>query len=808
MDLLRELRLTLRHLWNSPGYTAATVLTLALAIGATSAIFSAVHAVLLRPFPMHEPDDLVICWGTDPSRNQAVVELSHRNFRDWADGSRSFVQTAAMGSSAWPAVLEGRGEPIRLSSVGVSASFFDTLGVPPLHGRVFRTEDEQPNAPRVVVLSHGAWVRLFGADPGVIGTVIRVNGPHTVVGVMPAGFDFPRGTDYWTPVVPMLVGAAAQWGDGTLQNVGVLFVIGRLRDGVTRQMATEDLDGIAAGQEAVGIPRFGTAVVMTPLLDYVLGPVRQALWWLFGAVGVLLLIACANVSGLLLTRVTTRQREHVIRVALGATRMQIGRLWVLETGILVLVSGLAGFAAAGWIAGGIAALAPEDVPRLADVSIDARVGAFTLVVMGLALLLCGAGPVLQAGASNVSDALKDAAYGGGRPLRARSALVTLQIALSVVLLVTAGLIVRSFVHLRQIDLGFDPSSVLVMNVDPRNAKPSLNRWLHDLLDRIGRMPGVESAGAVYLKPLALGPIGQGTGVQLEGQTPGSETQANPTLNYQVATPGYFRTMRIPLRQGRLFDARDDERSPRVAIVSESTARRLWPGQDPIGKRVLMPAFAPDAAHVWRTVVGVVGNVRYRGLNEVQFDIYDAALQAASPARELAIRTSGDPVALAAAVQAEARRRHSDVIVDGITTMDAIVARALAPWRFSSWLFALFATLAFALAAVGLFSLVSLDAAQRAREFAVRVALGARPQDILRRVFFSAGARVLKGMALGLAVAVIAAQSIRTLLFGVEPLDAPTYVGVLALVTLVVALASYVPARRAARVDPIVLLRRE
>lgn len=807
--MIRELRHTCRQLLSAPGYTAATVITLALAIGATSAIFSAVHGVLLRPLPIHNPGELVICWATDPARNQAVVELSHRNVRDWAEQSRSFVQTAAMGSSAWPAVLEGRGEPARLSSVGVSASFFDTLGVPPLHGRVFRAEDEQPNAPRVVVLSHGTWVRRFGADPAVVGTVVRLGAPHTVVGVMPDGFDFPRGTDYWTPVVPILFDASAQWGDGTLQNVGVLFAVGRLREGVTRAMAIEDLDRIAAAQDAAGIPRFGTAVVVTPFLEYLLGPVRQALWWLFGAVGMLLLIACANVSGLLLTRVTVRQREHVIRVALGATRMQIGRLWALETFVLVLAGGLAGFALAGWIAGGIASLAPEDVPRLGEVSIDARAAAFTVLVMAFTAFLCGAGPVLQAGGLAVSDSLKDAAYGAGRPLRARSALVTVQIALAVVLLVAAGLILRSFVQLRQIDVGFDPSNVLVMTVDPRDAKPSLNRWLHDLLERVAQMRGVESAGAVYLRPLSLGPIGQGTWVLLEGQTavPGVDL-GNPILNYQVATPGYFRAMRIPLKQGRLFDVHDDERSPRVALVSEGTARRLWPGEDPIGKRVLMPAFAPNVADSWRTVVGVVGDVRYRGLNEVQFDIYDAALQAASPARDLAIRASGDPLALAAAVQAEARRLHPDVIVDSITTMDAIASRALAPWRFSSWLFALFATLAFALAAVGLFSLVSLEATQRAREFAVRVALGARPRDILSRVMLSAAGRVLKGMGVGLAAALLGAQWLRTLLFGVGPLDAATYVGVLALVISVVALASYLPARRATRIDPLVLLKRE
>jgi putative ABC transport system permease protein len=802
-----DIRLTVRHLVSTPGYTTATVLTLALAIGATSAIFSAVHAVLLKPLPIREPDDLVICWTTDPARNQAVGELSYRNFRDWQTASRSFTDLAALGSSAWPAVLERRGEPARLSLVAVTSSFFETLGAPPLVGRTFRPDDEQPNAPRVAVLSHATWVRRFGADPAVVGAVVQLGAPHTIVGVMPRGFDFPRSTDYWTPVVPILAEASDHWGNALFQNVGVLFVIGRLRDGVTLAMAADELDRIARAQGQAGVPQFGTAAVVTPFLDYLLGPVRRALWWLFAAVGVLLLIACANVSGLMLTRVTLRQREHAIRQALGATRARIGRLWAGETMLLVLAGGGAGLAAARWIAAGIVTLAPEDVPRLAEISINPRVAVFTLMVMAATVLLCGAGPVLQASASSLADTLKDSAHGGARSHRARSVLVTLQIALAVVLLVAAALIVRSFVNLRQIELGFDPAGVLSMKVEPRSGKLSPNVWLHELLARVEKFSEVEAAGAVYLRPLALGPIGENILVLLEGQT-AAAGRANPTLNYQIATPRYFRAMRIALRRGRLFDARDDERSRRAALVGESTARRLWPGQDPIGKRILMPSFTPGTADIWRTVVGVVGDVRYRGLNEVQYDIYDAALQAPQTASDLVIRTSGDPLAIAAAVQREARRLDPHVLVDSITTMEAIVARALASWRFSSWLFTLFATLAFALATVGLFSLVSLDAAQRSRELALRVALGARPRDILRRVLLSAGSRVVTGTSLGILAALACARWMRALLFGIDPLDPLTYVAVLALLTLVVGFASYLPARRAARVDPIVLLRRE
>jgi len=811
MDLLHSARLTLRDLARHPGFTSAAVATLALAIGANGAMFGVVYAALLKPSAIRQPGNLVTVWERQRA-SAPVVELSHRNFEDLATHARSFDHVAAFGSSTWPVILDAGGEAARLSSAGVSASFFETLRVQPALGRVFRPDDDRPNAPRVVILSHGTWVRRFGGDPNVVGTTIQLEQPHTIVGVMPRAFDFPRGTDVWLPVVPILAGA----GDGRLQSplesVGVLFLVGRLHEGVTAAMASEELDRLAAQQQRVnGVRRFGDAMVVTPFLDYLMGPVRQALWALFAAVAVLLLIACATVSGLMLTRVSLRRREQAVRMALGATRAQLGQRWILETVILAATGGALGLALMQWIAKGLTTLAPDDVAGLSEVGVNAPVAAFTFGAMLGAAILCGVQPVWYGGSASLIDALADGSHvtPGKRTHRARSILLAVQVGLAVVLLVVAGLVTRSFIKLRTLDLGFVPANVLTMNVEPRDPRPSGNEWMQGLLDRLARLPAVEAAGAVSLRPLALGPIGSDTWVVLDGQPGANEIgRLNPTLNYQVASPGYFNAMRIPLIRGRLFTDRDNGTSPRVALVGESTARHLWRGADPIGKRMLMPSHSADGGqNVWRTVVGVVGDVRYRGLDDVRLDVYDAALQAPSIAADLVIRTSVAPLTTAAAVQTEARRLDPHVILDRVTTMDAIVSRAAAPWRFSVWMFTLFAAMAFLLAAVGLFSLVSLDVTHRRREFAVRLALGARVRDVHGSVLVSALRRALPAVIVGVMIAGASSRTIGHLLFDVTPLDPFTYGAVIALVMAVVAAAAWLPAYRAAHVDPMVLLKR-
>ena len=805
-----DIRHAVRHLRQSPGYTATAVLTFALAIGANSAIFSAVNTVLLRPLPVEAPENLAVVWQTDEG-GKAVVELTHRHLREWTSSSTTFVKAAVMGSHNWSAVVQDRGEPSKIWFCGVSGAFFETLGVKPVLGRGLGPQDDVPNVPLVAVLNHGAWVRRFGADPGIVGKTMTLDdGPIEIVGVMPAGLDFPRGAEFWVPIVPML-GSGTPPNTKTLDTVGVFYVVGRLRPGLDAAKARAEVDATEAHLDKAnpGRLKWGSRAVATSFLDHVFGPVRPALRVLWAAVGVLLLIACANVSGLMLTRVSRRRHEHSIRLALGASRAAIGRLWIIETLLVAAAGGVLGLAVAHWIARAIVALAPDDLPRVADVSIDMTVALFTFAAVMMVALVTGAMPLRHAGADNLVASLEgERTTTSKRTLHARSTLLVVQIGLSVVLLVAAGLVLRSFLTLRQVDLGFSPDRILALTVQPGNPNRPPNLWMKDLLTRVRTLPGVEAAGAVYLRPLMLGPIGQGVTVLLEGQPETREAiEANPVLNYQIATPGYFETLKVPLRAGRLFNEQDTADAPRVAIVSQATARRLWPGQDPIGRLLFMSNFtAGKPGKSWRTVVGVVSDVRYRGLDEVQFDVYDPALQVGLSAGNIVVRSAGDPLALAGPVRSIARELDPAAIVDSITTMNAVVERAEAPWRLTMWMFVLFAGLAFGLAALGLFSLVALDVAHRGREFAIRLALGATRTAILRGVLVRAGWRVLSGLAIGLAVAVIASRAMRGLLFGIAPGDAVTYAAVLGVVLVAVAIAAYVPARRAARVDPQALLR--
>lgn len=810
-----ELRSALRNLRASPAYTAAATLTLALAIAANTAIFGVVYAILLRPLPIHDPDRLVVAWETDASSGLPVMELSYAQFRSWSEHARAFERLAAMSSSSWSMVLEGRGDPVKISSIGVSSSFFATLGAHPALGRVFTPDDDKGASGDVVVLSHASWVSRFGGDAAIVGRSIALDHrPYTVVGVMPRGFDFPRGTELWRPVVPVLTRSSAEWKTDALTFVRVLHVIGRLRGGVGIAAARDELSALSARFSDAGHRPEG--VVVTPLLDYTLGPLREGLWWLFGAVGVLLLVACANVSGLTLTRAAVRRREQAIRLALGASRMQVGRLWLGEAALLGAAGGVCGVLAARWLLAAVVALAPDDVPRLGDVDVNLPVALFTVASTLIAALLCAAAAILHTSAARVGEVLNETARATAGPAsnRIRSTLVVAQIALAVVLLVSAGLVVRSFATLQRLDVGYDATNVLTLAVDPASAQMPARAWFDEVIQRIEALPGVESAGAVFLRPLAFGAIGTDTSMLHEGQG-GTLQKAiedgskNPKLNFQMATPGYFRAMRIPLLRGRLFDERDHAGSPRVVVIGEQAAERLWPGQDPIGKRLNTPQHSRGVfGNAWHTVIGVVKDVHYRGINDVRNDLYEPAAQSLKGPEFLVVRTTGDPLAIAAAVRAAIRAHDRQAVVSGITTMDAILGRALAPWRLSSWMLTLFAVFAFVLAIVGLVGLMSLEVAQRLREFAVRIALGAEPRHVRAQVYRSAAIRAAAGLTLGVAAALAVTQWMRALLFGVSPVDAPTYAVVSAAVGLTVVMVSLWPAARAARVDPIDILKRE
>ena len=812
MSLATDVAVVARRLTASPGYTLGIIITLALALGANTAIFSVVHATLLHPLVARDPGRLVVVWESDPAKGVAVVELAYNTFRAWATSGRSFTDASAFGSSTWTEVLRGVDESVRLASTGVSATFFETLGVRPMLGRTFRTEDDVPNAERVVMLSHRLWKTRFGGDHSIVGTTLQFDRPHAIVGVMPEGFDFPRGTDLWMPVLPILAEAEAKWKINARADAGVLFMLARLRDGVSPQAAGDELNALAAHVQRSGGRQFGTAVTVTPVVDVLLGPIRPALWCLFAAVVILLAIACANVAGLIMKRASVRRREFAIRLALGAMIGELSRLWLVEIVVLACAGGGVGLLAAHWITRTILTLAPQALPGLAASSINVPVAAFTLLAVVASAFVCGAWPILDLRAIDLNAAVKSVPR---TPWvlgwhRTRSALVTTQISLAVVLLVAGGLAIRSAMNVGRVDLGFTPSGVVTLQLSARPGTPTTNQWLSDVVTRVAAVPGVESVGSVAQLPFELGPIGADSWVILEGQTDTPEARRqNPSVNYQTAFPGYFHAMQISLTQGRLFNAQDDARSPRVAVISETTARRLWPGQNPLQRRILLPNQTPDGPRtVWRTVVGVVSDVRYRGIGDVRLEVYDSAQQSDFLASSLVVRGPGDLVGLAAAVRAEVRRLDPHAVIDRVTTMEEIVARVTAPWRFTVWVLAVLAVIACVLASAGLFGLVALDVVQRQREFAVRLALGAQPTELLRLAVFRGGRSALLGIIGGLVIALVGTRAVQGMLFQVRALDLTTYAGVVTLIVTIVGLASYLPARRAAAVDPLTLLKAE
>lgn len=812
MTLFTEVRRAIRSLWRTPGYTATVVCTLALAIGANSAIFGAVYAVLLRPLPVASPEDLAVAWQTDEG-GQAVVELTYRHLQEWRKAGTTFTAAAVMASHNWDAVLEGHGAPERIWFAGVSGTFFDVLGVAPILGRALGAGDDVPNGPGVAVLHHDTWVRRFGSDPGVVGTTMRIDGePVEIVGVMPAGLDVPRGAEFWTPVVPILASGTPP-STTALERVGVFYVLGRTRTGLAPDMAAREIDDTERQLDLSTPGRlvWGARAVVTPFSTFVFGPIRPALFSLWGAVGILLAVACANVAGLMLTRASTRRHEHAVRAALGATPAQLGRMWLAESFVIAALGGAVGLWLASALLRAVVTLAPDDVPRLADIAVDLRVGLFTLLAIVGTAGLTSLAPWRLAASGHWSDALhglRATASLGTR--RARSSLLVAQIGCAVVLVIAAGLVVRSFGALRSVDVGFVSDHVLTASVRPQGATLGPNAWMDRLLTDVRALPSVDAAGAVLLRPLMLGPIGQGVQVTLEGQpdVPASADR-NPTLNYQVATPGYFEAMRVRLLRGRTFTADDRAGAARVAVVGARTAARLWPGQDAIGRRVLMSTFTPGVpGRDWRTVVGVVSDVRYRGLDEVQLDIYDPALQVGLAAQTLVVRTTAPTAETAARVTQLARALDGGVIVDGVTTMNAVVERAQAPWRLTMWLFVAFAVLALGLAALGIVSVVALDVANRRREFAVLLTLGASPRGVVLQVLRGAGLRAGAGIALGVVAARASAHLLSGVLFEVTPHDEIAYAAAVSAIACVVIVAVLVPSIGAARVEPQILLRQD
>jgi putative ABC transport system permease protein len=804
-DLMQDLGFGLRMLRSSPAFALVAILTLALGIGANTAIFSVVRGVLLEPLPFPKQDQLMTVWEKDDQGRSS--NTSWANFMDWNRLNHSFDGIAAV--SFWSPTMVGPHDAETLVGFRVSSTFFDLMGVKFERGRNFlRSEDVRGNN-FVVILSYGFWQRTFGGDPGILGKSVQLGTrAYTVVGVLPAAFpsvlsfDPRKPADIYTPLAY----------DETLpyacRDCRHLRAFGRLRNGVSIQQAEAEMNQISANL----VREYPTAysasgVTLTPLKDYLVGDVKTALWALLGAVGFVLLIACVNVANLLLAWGARRQHECALRAALGAGRTRMVRQFLTESLLLSLLGGGFGLLLA-W--GGVALLQRirlANLPRLQDVQIDAWTFAFSFGISLLTGIAFGLLPAFRASRLDLNETLKESgkSSAGKERHRLRGALVFADVALALLLLAGAGLMMKSFVRLLEVNPGFDPSHTLTLTLSlwgPKSADAPAVAFFEQVLQRVRTLPGVESAGVVSQLPLG-GNLDR-YGVHVEGKAlPNPEE--DPSADRYSITPGYLRAMRIPLLHGREFDARDVRDSPPVALVNESMAREFWPGEDPAGKRFRMG----DTKGPWKTVVGVVGDVLHKGLDAPHtIQVYLPNTQFTDSTVILAVRTSHEPVSLAAAVRSEIASLDPQVPVSEVATMEQVVSVSVANQRFGALLFLLFGVIALVLTAVGIYGVISYGVAQRRHEIGIRLALGATRREVLSLLVREAMKPALLGAVLGLSAAFGLTRLLSGLLYNVKPTDPLVFAAVVLLLIAVALLASYIPARRATRVDPMVALRYE
>jgi putative ABC transport system permease protein len=805
---MSDLRYAIRTLRSRPGFTAIAVLTIALGIGANTAIFSVVHAVLLRPLPYPHAERLMMVWVYNPREGFDKDVASYAVFDDWRSQSRSFEHLAAyFGASV---SLTGAGDPVQLRGARVSASFFPALNVQPALGRWFGDEDAAAGHERSVILAHALWQERFGGDPALIGRTVQLNGsPYDVVGVMPAGFEYPENATFWIPLAP--VDPYKQYMES--RTTHWLNVIGRLRADSTKAAAQIDMDTIAR-RLAQHYPETdsGQGVRVTALHDEIVGDVRGGLLVLFGAVGCVLLIACANVANLLLTRSTGRSRELAIRTALGAARSRIVIQLLTESLVLAFAGAATALLFAMW---GIAALrqaAPTNLPHLSSIAIDVPVLLFTLLVALLTGVIVGIVPAWRGTSANQSDALKADGRSGGegpRGRRVRHILAIAEVAVALVLLIGAGLLARSLVMIASTDLGFNPHNVLAVSIElPRQkyaTDSQIVQFYEQLLDRISTLPGARSAGVG--SSVLLGPLPQSSTLLVEGR-PAPTSAINPPVPYDTVTNGYFQTLGIPLTQGRLFGPEDRPTAPGRVVVNQAFVRRFFPSEDPLGKRVTF-GNPQDKGVRWLTIVGVVADTRRGGINRPPWaEVYFPLTQSADPRLTLLVRTAGDPIALAHAVQAQLWTVDPAQPVASIRTLEQLLALTQANRRFTTLMLIAFAAVALVLAAIGIYGVIAYSTAQRTKEIGVRIALGATRADVVRMVLRD-GVRIgAFGIAIGTAAAAAGSRVLSSLLFGVSSHDPLTFAALPAGLLLVALFASWIPARRALAVEPVTALRAE
>ncbi|HEX2095287.1 MAG TPA: ABC transporter permease [Longimicrobiaceae bacterium] len=798
--LFQDLRYALRTLLYAPGFTAVTVMTLALGIGATTAIFSLVDTVLLRPLPYRDADRIVTLWQRNLVTGDAKVEVSPANFMDWRDRSRSFSRMAAI--EPYGLDLTGLGEPVGLRTALVTEGYFEILGVGALLGRTLEPRDYAPGSERTVVIGYGLWQQRFGSDRGIIGRKLTLDGdPTTVVGVMPPEFRFPEEyREVWAPLV---------YDENDRQRRGATYlqVVARLRPGVTPAQARGEMSGIAerlAGEYPRTNAEMRTSVV--PLAEHLVGEVRPALLVLLGAVGFVLLIACANVASLFLARAAGRRREFAIRAAVGAARRRLVRQMVTESLLVALLGGAGGVLLAYWGIDLITGIIPEGLPRVDELRIDGRILLFALAASVLAAVLFGLTPSLQASRPDLQRFLADGgrgAPGSTRP-RLRNALVVAETALALVLLIGAGLLVRSFVELLRVDLGFAPEGRAVMQLFVYDRPPPQQvRFFEEAMERIGALPGVQAVGAVSAFPLAEADVSRDVSFVLADRPeppPGQE----PSAYVSTSTPGYFEALGIGVRRGRLLAPGDRADAPLVAVVNETMARRHWPDEDPVGKRIQLRFEQGE-----REVVGVAADVRLAGLDaEPRPEVFIPLTQRPSGSMTLVARTVGDPAALIPAMKAQVWEMNPQQTIYSTATVEQLLDDSLREERFRLLLLGSFSAIALLLAAIGIYGLVSYTTRARTHEFGVRLALGADAAGLVRGVVGQGVRLALAGAVAGLLGAAALTRFLRGFLFGVGPTDPVTYVALAALVVLAAAAATWLPARRAAGVDPMITLRSE
>ena len=810
---VQDLRFGARALRRNPGFAAIAVLTLALGIGANAAIFSVVNAVLLEPLPWSEPDRAVMIWSKWVAFDKTWVATGE--VVDYRRRASTLSEVAAWGDGQ--VNLTGDGEPERVAAGNVSANLFPTLGVAPLLGRTFTAREDLPNGPSLVVLSHSLWSRRYAADPNIAGRTIQINGrAYEVTGVMPPDFVLP--TDYQNPS-PSQLWLPLQMDPASMDHGSHgFYAAARLKPGATVQQAAEELHGIAVAMTNEGLyPRpmkFDTVVLS--LEDEVVGSVRPAIWLLFAAVAFLLLIACANVANLLLARAEGRQREIAVRAALGASGLRVMRQLLTESLVLTGVATVLGLALAFAGVRFVAWWNPASVPRVAGVRLDMTVLVFTAIVAVMTSIVFSLAPALRALRIDLTESLKDGAQGassGGARQRFRSGLVVFEMALAVVLLVGAGLMLRSLWSLQHVPLGLDPSRVLTMRLSlPQSSYGSPEQvvdFFSRLLDNVRSLPGVASAGAVRALPLGS-TIGD-FGLRVEGYTPTPGTGAKG--DWQIATPGYLEAMGERVVRGRGITADDKTDTMLVALINEEMARRYWAGRDPIGGRLQIGGGAANRPFV--TVVGIVADVRHNGITEgVKEKFYVPHTQwhksIGNPIRgmTLVVKAQADPNRLVAPVRQAIRSLDPNLPVADIRTMDDVVAATMSAPRFTGMLLGVFAGLALILSAIGIYGVLSYVVSRRTREIGIRVAIGAGRGQVLKLVLGSGVALALVGIAIGLAAAAMFSKAMSTLLHDVKPLDPPTFIAVALSLTAVAIAASLVPAWRATRVDPVRALKAE